>query len=340
MAVFNICKTWRAVGDWTPGLRRYVITYRADCSLKSDGPLNVLQSPLSPKLLTTTYSFGNEWDAFAICTKIGVPRRAAGDSSPTQWIFDAEFTFDRESRPEYQAKTIEPFFISGTKAIERAKFLGWYKPVGDGLIPVSIDGSKLLAGATVGPITSSALVPVLPTPEKPSAIPGFRVRWIRKTYPNSIGGFLNHTNIEPFTFTAVDDFNGSVVFTKTWTPRQLFLAGIQSTPIQIYAKTWYEMVLEFNEIDGSVYELDRGLSEYAESGDRDGRGGNYDSGDFVEGQPNQRRINDTEGQPITEPVMLDGKGKQNAIQKPDNAIYLRWEFAQPQDFSGIPFGVD
>lgn len=81
--------------------------------------------------------------------------------------------------------------------------------------------------------------------------------------------------------------------------------------------------------------VDRGLARRAIEGDPDGAGGTISASDINPGVPKIKRVVDSDGYPIAEPVLFDGDGQPLAPGLP--VIYLEYEIYQEIPFAGIPW---
>lgn len=348
MPLTNLRIAKAVVGEWSQGLREYVVTYVATMSSALDGPVSVLNSASVPKLFFTTYQYGNDIDTGAICVAISTPRRDANNKHDNQWIFTATFRYDRSKTPEDLPVEIRQFFIQSQEPITRAQFNGFFQYIGSSQqwTEVSKTNPKLIKTTTKGVITNSAGVAILPTPERRVSKSGYFVSWFKRTafdfYP-----YLNTINSQQITLTGVDKFTnnfefgtGSTIFNKTFAAGTLLLVDVQTEIVEIYGKNVYRYTLEFHEDDHDIYELDRGLAEVVQAGDDDGRDGTFSASDFPDGVPKLRRIEHPGGGgPITEPVLFDGTGKMIPDAEPSDAIYLRWGRYFNSDFSALPIGT-
>lgn len=350
MAVTEIRKTFASTAEWSAGRRRYTVKYRAAVSSQLDGPVTVLNNAAAPKLFLTTYQYGNDADTEAVCVSISAPKRS-GSKNDRYWDFEAEFLYDRANIPSHNPVTIEPFYLQGQSPVTRATFVGFFKYTGSNSnwVETSVAGSPLVKNSSRGVITNSALTPILPAPERRIATPAYRVTWTKRTFFD-YQPYINTVNNASVTLSTVDkvvgppafEFSGpqQTIFSKTFDQYKLLLADVQVSTVKIYDQNWYQYTLEFHEDDHIHYELDRGLAEYSGSGEDDGRGGTFNTGDFPDGVPKQRIIKDPSGHEITDPVLFDGAGKVMNPQDPKEAIYLGWQKYFTSDFGNLQVGVN
>lgn len=340
MAVTSICKTRSVVAEWTPTTHKYVVTYLATVNSPNDGPQVVLSSPLTPRIGTTTYQYGNDIEVDSICVSLSSPRRAGQNKAELKWVFDATFEWDFNQRPEYIPVKIEPYYVGGQEVVDKALFKGFYGPTSstlDTFIEKGISNTNLTKDQTVGPISNSVPTPIIPAPEREKATPGYRVSWFKKTY-SDLGGFINRVNSQEYTLIGLDTNLLTQVFIKSFAAGTLRLRDVQSPITEFYGRNWFHYTLEFVEDTADIYELDRGIAARAKAGDPDGKGGTYTSGDIFTGQSKTRQMLDPGGSPITDPVLFDGNGQPLSDPKPSDAVYLRWGFYPTINFNNLPIG--
>lgn len=340
----TVCPTRSVTLALSPGLRRYKVTYRVDLDTDIAGGIGVVTA-LGQQLFISTYSYGLETDPLAWLIDIGVPRRAGGDKLKNRWLVDCTYEFDQEQRPEYRGVIVEPFYVSGSEPITSAYYFGAFEQVGDVLQPLGQAGQSF-GGAYKGPISNSARIPIVPVPERDASSPAYRVKWVRSRADFDFTFYINTVNSVAFTLTGSNllftTFSNGVLYTtfqKLFAPGTLRLRDVQVSPVKYYSRDAFEHTLEFVEDEQLLAELDRGTSARADIGDPDGRGGTYSSGDFPEGTPQVRDILDGSGNPITEPVLLNGKGKPLDAVGSAKPVYLKWLKYEGTDFNELPIGV-
>lgn len=323
--------------------RRKQVRYRVLCSDPLDGPDAIIGSALVPEVDESTYvspfKYGNDSDStLLICRSLGNFKKV---NTSGLWEIDAEFIYDRDNDPEAKGVKVTPLTRVEQELVEFAEFRGWYKSneaalsadgnlVEDGEIS-DTDVEELDIGA-VGPITNSAGTPILPAPERRVGKSGIRVQWSKQSaveYSDFIGCANNAT-------IGIADTYGD--FDVDFEPGTLILISADQDPVDYYNERWFDVTLEFEIVTeyGDIYELDRGLAESVYFGDDDGKGGEYDSSSLP--PSGKRPILGTDGQPISEPVPLDGQGKVIEAYTPAKARWLRYRIAPPKDFDQLQIG--
>ncbi len=353
MAGVSVCLLRSIVAAWEPNLRRYNVQLLVTMDSKLDGPGMVLQylAGLGYRVGVVTYNLqplgasAEETDSLATLKSIGSPRRAAQDKSKLKWIVDLQYEFDLDSYPPLRPYKVEPFYIEETAPIEATLYKGAYNRVNGAWVPKTLTNATYTENQTY-PVGNSSSVPILPAPERAVLRPAYRVTWLKATALDA-APYTNTWNEATFTlesFIRVFDSPSSVrvapKFFKTFQPFTLRLATVQQPIRTIYGIDWYEITLEFIEDDFHLYELDRGLTARVKVGDPDGKGGTISVGDLPEGGPGQRDILDFQGQPVSDPVLLNGEGKplkEQSLSLP--AVYLRWAKGKGTFFNELQIGA-
>lgn len=346
----SICQLRTVTSEWSPGFRTYSVYFRVDVPSELWGP-NRVRSALGKILNGETYTYSDgafkDFDPTAVLVKINTPRRAGSDKLKNKWIVQCEYEFDQSQRPEYQGVKVEPFFQQGSEPIPKTKFLGVFQDIGGTLQPVDIPaGQETFTVGNHYPISNSAGVPILPAPERDKTLPSYRVKWYTRRSDFYYTPFLNTFNESAFRLlgTAITSLSPiqietNIKFDRVFPAKTMRLANVQFSEAVFYGYTWYEVALEFIEESQVIYELDRGFTARAKVGDSDGRGGTYSIGDFPDGSSGQRDILDPDGNPVPEPVLLNGRGKPLDEALKYNARYMGFEKYPVSDFSQLPIGV-
>lgn len=341
----SFCPLRSVSGERRPGYRSYTVTFKVVVASNTAGPQAVVQA-LNQIPTLSFYIYGDDLDTQAKLVRIGVPRRAGNDKLPNTWLVDCFYEFDQTQRPEFQGTRVEPFFITESEPIPRAKHTGVYRDINGDLQLLPIEqGQETFTIGKYYPISNSASVPIIPAPEREKAKPAYRVSWTTSVASFDYGPYINTFNSDPFdlTGTSINVLSETytderVRFSRLFAAGTLRLRDVQSTIVQFYGYDWYNITLEFVEEDQIHYELDRGLTSRARAGDPDGNGGTYSEGDFPEGAVGQREIMDPTGNPIAEPVLLNGRGQpldQTLAREPR---YLGWERYPSSNFDELPIG--
>jgi len=344
MATPSVCETRSVTLQLQPGMRRYRVTYRVDMESETAGPIQVIQA-LNKQLFSSTYVYGGvDADPLAWLVEIGVPRRAGGDKLRDRWLVDCTYEFDQAQRPENGPTTVEPFYQTESEPIARAKYFGAYQDTSGTLQPLPPANQSFTINSTY-PISNSARVPILPTPERDKARPAYRVKWVRERADFSFEDYINKMNSTPVVLTGAQflyAFNLKVsysTFQRIFDAETLRLRDVQITPVVFYSRQWFEHTLEFIEDVAFIDELDRGLTARADDQDPDGRSGVISGSQAVPGQPAMRKILDQDGNPISDPVLLDGRGQPRTASEQQFPVYLRWQKYELAEFNQLPIGV-
>lgn len=238
-----------------------------------------------------------------------VGQTAGGEASedPADWHDDIDVSYTQISQPVYDAL-----------------FLGFDPP---GIV------NGHLAPGLRHAIVNSANIPLDPTIEAMVDITVVRI----SKYAAGFDDFQNRNYRNAINDAAgtisKPDYNFSVTFgqyeAKINAPGTTFLIanGIpchrQTIEVHINPLTWAWKI------------VDKGMNRRTEPGDPnlDGAGGSYSEADFELGEPRHAPIKDADGYPISEPVLLDGKGQPLPAGRPP--VYLKWITNPIISFAGI-----
>ena len=346
MPVIDVCILRDAVtAEWQINRRVYRVPIRVETSSELDGPATVLAG-VNRIMLSSFYQYGNDNDTGALLVGLSTPRRAGNGKLKTTWIVEALYEFDVENRPGLQGVKVEPFYLTEPEPIIRAKYRGAFTQTGETFVRKNFpNNDETYQENLVYPIGNSSYVPIIPAPERDASKPSYRVRWFQVSFYD-YGPFLNTMNQTEFTLNGENErylqpgiVQAAFPFTKTFPAETLRLRDVQQVIRTFYGADWYETTLEFVEDDRFLNELDRGVSGRAKPGDPDGRGGTYSQGDFPDGAPQTRELLDADGQPLSDPVLLDGRGRPLDTLSPGFVVYLRWEKYPVSEFNNLPIGV-
>jgi len=325
-------------------LIRKRVGYRVLCSDKTDGPDVIYASASIPVVNVSSYAapfkYGNDTDnAKLICREVSSPRKG---NTQGAWYVEAEFIYDRDKHVVDRGVIVKPVTRVETEFQEFAEFIEWYKPGTATLAKTSnlvidtdiVDADvPALTKNKIGPITNSAGTPVIPPVQRPVGKPGLIVKWskLTKVDYDAFIGCVNNGNV------TITDTYGT--FSRTFAAGSLLLVAADQEPQDYWNLRVLETTLEFEIVvdNNDHYELDRGLSEYVDVGDDDGKGGAYDS--TADLPPNNMRpLSGADGKPISQPIPFDGKGKAVENFVPSKARYLRWRVNPPANFASLGIG--
>lgn len=303
--------------------REYTAVYRVQTDDKYDQAQTILSyfSVVGP-YVGFIYQYGNDIDIAAVCDSIR-PTRV----SESAYYWDVEFHYatseNEEGEDEDGKKTGNPLNFRdeidvGQTSITRTAEQAWRE---GGFVGQA--AAKYPIGS-FGDVVNSAGVPFNPTLEKEHKQHVYRITKHMANYPANHDALLMHLNKNVWTINK-PNYN----FTKTiqkWHGQLLALNAsfdvqTQGNNVIRYWKVTYEILHDpvYPLIDEP---LDRGITRRAALGDPDGRGGLMGfKGDgsamnaleyaaqIPPGVPERMRIRDPFGDPITEPVNLNGDGQ-------------------------------
>lgn len=326
---------------------RKIITYRVAVNSQTDGPDVITAATNVPKINLSTYAspfkYGSDSDNTAlICREIRNLRKVVNWSgSLSVWELDAEFLYDRDQTTTAKGVSVTPLTRQTIEIVQVAQFKGWFQPKTDLTTNFDVEADTLIDDTNspalkldqIGPITNSAGTPVVPGVEETIGKLGLIVKWTRVT-PVNYTGFLGRVNSAEINIT---DTHGN--FDGTFAAGTLKLLSADQTPRDLFGITVYDVSLEFEEVEfeDDHFELDRGLGEFVDVGDDDGRGGAYDSTQDLPSN-NMRPMTGADGQPISQPVPFNGKGKAIEQFEPNKARYLRYKKRPAVAFSLLGIG--
>lgn len=345
--------------------RQYEVTYRVTMSGDQSDPKEVLDG-LPFKILDDNwyYVYESNNDKEALVYEIGTPRRELGNKSKNIWQVQVGYLFDADQWPEYIPMKIVPSYVYENRTVKSSLFQGWYKlntdlflyekqpdedfnklPEDENLLkPFSQDPAK----ATRGPITNSGGIPLVPAPTERISVSRLRVTWTRYFYLNT-DFFINRVNSELINLTAYDrPFAPSIqhrgdqprpIFNQTYQPGTLLFSDVQVTSVYLMGRNCYEYSIDFIvKPDHFRYELDQGISSRSGVDEPNGSGSRWGDPDVQEEQPELMRFKYLDGTPVTEPVLMDGKGKPIIPANPTDSIYLAWQIFPSVDFNILQIG--
>lgn len=279
----------------------------------------------------TTYAFGESVNPRLILDSFNP------QPGPTKHTFHVEMRFKENPpsdakqpdpswplQPEYEPPTVRVTHRGYQSPVIKSRFVGFFD-AGGGDITESI-GNPYFVPDSIRPVANSAEVPLLPPREKTLYFTGVIVTWYTlQTWRFHRGpGYVNRDRVR----LAVPAAFGStrMLFDATFAKRTLLCVDSQWEPAVIGGVPWNRITYELLYDPGGWYddELDRGVCARALPGDPDGNGGMISGGSVITDGPAVRRILDRQGNPVTDPVPLDGRGQPLTSADPDDAIFLRW----------------
>jgi hypothetical protein len=345
MSVVDVCPLRDGItAEWAINRRTYRVPLLVTTDTELDGPYNVMLG-VQRQILVSTYSYGLDNDPFAVLVSLSTPRRAGNNRLKNKWIVEAVYEYDAENNPLFTGIQIEPYYLTEPQPIVKAEYGGAFVLNNGQFVQKNFGpGEETYNPGSSYPIGNSARVPILPSPERDGSQPAYRVRWSRLSAWDATA-FINTVNRNTFLLEGIRYIYpqpGAVAsrkpFSKLFNAETVRLRDVQQSIRKFNGEDVYDVTLEFVEDSAFVYELDRGVTARAQPGDPDGKGGTYSGGDFPEGSPQTREILDANGQPISEPVLLNGAGKPLNAISPNQEIYLKWRKYPKSDFSQIPIG--
>jgi hypothetical protein len=306
------------------------LSYRAEWRVTCDSQADTAQQVLEHFRLTAdlpwfgrVFKVANGFDVDAICTDLNCDPVAPG-------FFNVRGVFDpvsggggqaRGTSPEGKETTnplewyhdIDVSYTQISIPVERALFMGFDPP--------GIENPRLVPGVDYA-IVNSAIVPLDPTLETDLDITVVRISSYRLLYDDDqTKQYRGAINKDPLVISKPDHFfkitaPQYAAKIKTFGATFSVVNGVPlyrtSIEVHINPLTWIRQV------------VDRGLLQSVEPGDPKPDGTTYSNSDLP--SPARKQITDDEGYPISEPVLLNGRGKPlgsdgTGEEKP---VFLKW----------------
>lgn len=328
MPVSDIQLHWTgSTGTWArnPELsQEYTSVYRCRTSFSSEQAGTVIAHfHANVTRLGSLYAYGadNSTGTISRCQRIRAQREP---ESRYLWIVTVEYGVPQDDKgldvngePVTDPLLFRPELTWSTNRrtgpVWKSKFLGGYKGEAARLLP--LDKFATPMNSTLVPFTR-------PAPERDFNTGTLTIRRNLFAYDADAATALeNHVNIDKL---VVRYLRLTVTLDKHQAKIQSVGASLRRQndrdfweahcTIEKRPETWVEAI------------LDRGTSARALDGDPDGAGGYYSPSDGrPEGIPKLRRLMDAEGEPVTEPILLDGDGQPLEIDKPGwQPVYGQW----------------
>ena len=319
---------WSAVQKWGGNID-FTCHYQVQSDDPDDGP-QVIAAATGIPLLGSTYVFGNDSDPFAFAKSIHPNRRGTSLLWDVTVVFGPQENEEDEGQPvgrnengdpvddpleEAPSITVRPLFM--TKAVEKA----WYRGVVEG---GALDRRALGLGRpvdSIGAVVNSVMVPFDPPLESDYFRTSINISVNFQDFnQDQFKTFVNTVNAAQITVNRVG-------FQLTLAPFTGKITNINGTRRSRNGKIFWQGDLELQVDDVFTWRvdvLDRGYVGRACDGDPNGEGGNWD--DYTDppkdGRAQVQVIRDRNGDPITEPVRLDGKGQ--PLKCNDADIFIRY----------------
>jgi hypothetical protein len=222
-------------------------------------------------------------------------------TDPLQFHDEIEMHYAQHSRPVLTAKLISPAF-PGRQA------------------------------GSYGPVTNSARSVFDPPLERDNSRYTLKITKNKKSYPSTTADTYRDTvNSDNFTIS-----KPKLGFTRSFSKYTVKMKNIGgSLKFQNDVVFWpvaYEMEID-TEFGWRVDVPDKGFSASAKQGDPDGRGGTISGADIIAGNAQVRVLLDAAGNPVREPVFLDGNGQ--PLQPGADVVYLTYAIYDELPYAGL-----
>ena len=364
MTITHISLGWDATtGDRSNKGRTYSATYRVATDSYNDQTKTIIDyfqnntrdhaGTIDLPYLNSSYSFGRDYEALALCHKI-TPAREQG--SQTNWLvkFDYKTPEQEEDETQEDAKgeatnnpldwnwTVDVSFADYTRPVTHATYRGGHTGTNFLRMFETADGKDR---AVLAPMNSAGTI-FDPPLEWNCLRQVFRFGKYRHEYPDGMADNWRAVNSKGFEI-EVKDPN---VVNKNGLPRtDKKLLGWHFDPFQVQVVSANASVVRKNnmtvwQISSEIhcdYEFgyrvqvpDRGVVALADQGAPDGMGGTFSAGDPAStGIPEERSMRDKLGNAMQQPVLLDGNGQPLAKNKP--VVYLTWSIYPETEFQSF-----
>jgi hypothetical protein len=217
--------------------------------------------------------------------------------------------------------------------VEKAIFLGFN--------PANIVNPFLRPGMEV-PVVNSAIVPFDPPPEKDMSFAILRIAWRQKDWDEGKAqGWRDLINDEHFTinwpaYNFLFDCPKHRGRIKQFGGTSQYENNVQHWRVEL--EIWVHPISWIEELG------DKGTVRRAAFGDPDGNGSVISSDSNIRhpGIPSHKEILDVDGNPIMQPVLLDGNGQPMKLNHADGGnkqlvpVYLRYQYYYDANFNKIP----
>lgn len=133
-------------------------------------------------------------------------------------------------------------------------------------------------------------------------------------------------------------------FRDSWELQKARIQSITGRPaISTHGEPYWRITFEFWVLPNPTFEerpmrwtklvVDRGIHRRAWVADDDGNGGQWEEADFQDGMGRSEKILGPDGEPIDEPVLLDGNGQ--PLQEGERARWIEWQVYEEQDIQPL-----
>lgn len=325
-----------------------IISYSANYVLFCDDPLDGPKVALDYCRNTSDmpwygkpYSFGNDFDAEAICQKIN-PQKIVGANmiavevgfEPVKGSASAGSEADGQSidlgvtgNPLNWHDEIELTYTQISTPIYGAYFQGFF--------PGGI-ANPLMKTGKYGPLINSAMDPFDPVPEGELDMQVLRIS--RNVYPynaNIPDMFIGTVNSNH-----VDITKPAYGFHMEFSPQVGKIKNISASFHITNRIPYYKQTIEVhkNPLGWRLSIVDMGLNRrQMPLGDKKDDGTAISDSDMKDYKPKVTPIRDENNFPILQPVLLNGNGQPLELDKGKDPVYLQYQYYPETDWSAIPW---
>jgi hypothetical protein len=311
----------------------YVIVRAVTVSDPLDGPKVVLNAPGVQSISASYYVSPAESDPLALLRE-KTPARDQAEKTRLRWFVTERYSTKSDAEQDQQ-KDIDGNNTDDPEEWRDELEVSFYKknrPVEKATIQTAIPPYRAIG--SVGPVVNSAMTVFDPPLEWGQDIMVVRITRRRSDYPGV--DWARMTSVNDDFFVIDKPKQGLVLPVQKYQAMMPPVVGSltyindKTGKPQPYWKLTFEVHLDF--IFGWREDiLDRGKHARAAGSDDDnGRGGKYSESEIIAGIPTVRRMRDNTGTPITEPVLLDGKGQ--PLHPSQQPVYLTYSIIPEMPF--------
>lgn len=339
MTVTSAVKHWNGATGSRSGSRdnelsEYTAVFKVTTDDALDQPNVILayfKNTASLPYLGDQYAYGNDFNANSLCKRIR-PVRERGSAHHWQVTVDYEppggGEQEKPSKVEDGKTTKDPRQWADEINISHTTVrVPVWKAIHRGGIEYLEDGEEM-------PPSNSALDVFDPPLEKQIHIRVVRITRYQLQYDGvTAGNWLGWVNNDAKVIDKIVPYYHDI-----WQPHCSYFAEFGGSSEFINGASVWKNTAEFHVHPFTWWEdvIDRGLYVKLEAGDNDGRGGTISNSDFVDGRPKNRRIVDHEGRPMTEPQLLNGRGKLLEPAFPaSDPVWIRYQIYGEKSFAAL-----
>lgn len=288
-----------------------------------------------------TYSYANDQNSSIICVGLTAEKR---ESSRFIWDVTAHYESRSTASGEFPKGGDIEFLGNEFKPLEIDSF--------DTSISIPVEQARYVQGfrgkahqavnKAFGqfPITNSAFITYDPPVEREVDICVYRFTASYEIWDGPLWRkWRGVVNKSPVAFE-----HPGYRFRDEWLLRKARVQSITGRPdVGVRGTPYWRITFEFWVLPSPVFFeeqmrwtkvlVDRGIHRRAWVGDYDGNGGVYDENDFQDGMGRSEKILGPDGEPIDEPVLLDGNGQ--PLKEGEKPVWVEWQIYEEMELQPL-----